>query len=84
MSLREYLDRKRITYREFAEQLEVHIQSVKNIVYGKKKPSLELALRIEDLTEGEITPRRLVEDYKNISCLKPKRKYVSKHIDAKK
>lgn len=39
MNLREYLDENRITYREFAEKLGIHLQSLKNIVYGVRYAS---------------------------------------------
>lgn len=79
MTLREFLEEKRITYREFAEQLNIHLQSLKNIAYGKKKPSLELAIRIEELTEGRVTPKDLLNSFteKNAPI---KRKSVKKQI----
>jgi transcriptional regulator with XRE-family HTH domain len=76
MSLREYLDEKRMTYREFAEKLGIHLQSLKNIAYGKKKPSLELALKIEELTG--ITPRELMSAF--VETPKLKRKSLKKDI----
>ena len=54
MVLKEYLDEQRITYREFAEKLGIHVQTVQNIAYGKRRPSLELAVKIEEITNGRI------------------------------
>lgn len=76
MQLREYLDQNRITYREFAEELGIHLQSLKNIAYGVRKPGLGLALKIEQLTNGAVTPKELIEY--SPPATKPKRKYVSK------
>lgn len=78
MNLKEYLDEKRITYREFAEKLGIHPQSLQNIACGKKKPSLDLALKIEALTD--ITPRDLMADFNKNTKKKSKRKSVRKHI----
>ncbi len=84
MQLREFLDQERITYREFAEKLGIHIQSAKNIAYGMRKPGLGLALQIEEFTGGKVTPRELMENFDQPQKSKPKRKYVSKHIPSKK
>ena len=80
MQLREYLDQERITYREFAEKLGIHIQTAKNIAYGVRKPGLGLALQIEELTGGKVTPRELMDTCTEPQKSKPKRKSVSKRI----
>jgi transcriptional regulator with XRE-family HTH domain len=80
MQLREFLDQERITYREFAEKLGIHIQSAKNIAYGVRKPGLKLALQIEEFTGGKVTPRELMEYSNEPTKSKPKRKYVSKRL----
>ena len=63
MNFREYLDKHGITYREFAEKLGIHPQSLKNIACGMRRPGLRLSLKIEELTNGEVTPRELVENF---------------------
>lgn len=78
MNLKEYLDEKRMTYREFAEILGIHLHSLKNIVYGKRNPGLALALKIEIYTDGEVTTEDLM---KNIVPSKLKRKSVRKQIE---
>jgi transcriptional regulator with XRE-family HTH domain len=70
MHLRKYLREKRIPYREFAERLGVTEQSVKNIVCGTRRPGLTLALKIEKLTDGQVTPQQLVEDFEKASQTK--------------
>ena len=63
MFLREYLDKHRITYREFAKKLGIHPQSLKNIACGMRRPGLRLSLKIEELACGEVTPRELIENF---------------------
>lgn len=83
MQLREFLDQERITYREFAERLGIHIQSAKNIAYGVRKPGLSLALRIEEFSGGKVTPRELMENYDEPQKTKPKRKSLRKRLPSK-
>lgn len=81
MNLKQYLDKKRLTYREFAEQLEIQPQSLQSIAYGRRKPSLDLAVKIEELSNGELTPKDLLDYFNNPPKKKPKRKYVKKRIE---
>lgn len=67
MKLKEYLREQHIRYRTFAENLGITEQSLKNIVGGTSRPSLVLALKIEKLTDGQITPADLAHDYAKIS-----------------
>ena len=70
MHLKKYLHEQKIRYREFAEKLGINEQTVKNIVAGTTRPGLLLALKIEKLTEGQITPSQLVEDFENMTKAK--------------
>ena len=63
MNLRKYLRDRRIRYREFAEKLGINEQSLKNIVAGTRRPGLLLALKIEKLTDGQVTPSQLAADF---------------------
>lgn len=81
MNLKEYLEKKQITYRECADGLGIHLHSLKNIVYGKRKPGLGLALRIEEFTNGEVSPRDLIDDVNKNLQTKPKRKSLKKQIE---
>ena len=76
MNLKEYLDKNKVTQREFAEKLDVHIHSLKNIVYGKRKPSLELALRIEEFSNGDVLPNDLLNHFNRVqrAAQKPKKR----------
>lgn len=81
MDVKKYLDEKRLTYREFAEKLGIRIQYLQSIAYGKRKPSLDLAVKIEELTNGELTPKDLLHYFNNPPTKKPQRKYVKKDVD---
>jgi transcriptional regulator with XRE-family HTH domain len=74
MRLRKYLKEKQILYREFAEKLGINEQSVKNIACGTQRPGLILALKIEKLTEGEVTALHLAQDFEKTLKSKAKRK----------
>lgn len=81
MNLREYLDKKKMTYRAFAERLGVHVQTIKNIACGSRTPGLKLALRIEEHTEGEVTPRSFFEKSEKASESTLKRKSFKRKIE---
>lgn len=78
MKLKEYLREQKIRYRVFAESLGITEQSLKNIVAGTRRPGLLLALKIEKLTDGLITPTQLADDYANVSQAKVKKKPAKK------
>lgn len=65
MKLKKYLRTQKIRYCSFAEELGITEQSLKNIVAGTSRPGLMLALKIEKLTNGYITPLELAEDFEN-------------------
>lgn len=65
MHLKEYLEEKGLSYSAFAEQLGSHVQYVKRIACGNRSPGLKLALRIEELTEGKVTPREMIDNFNN-------------------
>lgn len=79
MNLKEYLEEHRLTYREFAEKLGIRLQSLQGVVYGTRKPSLDLAVKIEELTGGEITPKDLLAFFNNPPV--SKRKYRGKEMN---
>lgn len=67
MKLKEYLKNKKITYRIFSKDLEISEQYLKKILGGLRRPGLLLSLKIEKLTNGQITPQQLVEDFEKAS-----------------
>ena len=60
MELREYLFRHRKTQKEMAEKLGVSVNHFSLIVRGERKPSVTLAIKIEEVTEGEVTKEELI------------------------
>lgn len=54
MKLAEYFKSKNIKHTDFAETLGVSQVTVTRYANGKRTPSLEMALRIEDLTKKKV------------------------------
>jgi transcriptional regulator with XRE-family HTH domain len=81
MHLKEYLEEKGLSYSAFAKQLGIHIQYIKSISCGIRSPGLKLALRIEELTEGKVTPREMIDNFNNPR--EGKRKARPKHVKDK-
>lgn len=57
MTLRDYLREKRMTYGQFAERLHMSTSYVHFLATNQRTPTLQTALRIEELTGGEVTVR---------------------------
>jgi len=55
MKLKTYLESKNVTQREFAERLGAHYMSIYKICAGRRRPSPELAAKIEDETDGQVS-----------------------------
>lgn len=53
-TLKNYLQNNKITQRDFSKKLNVHFMTVHLICSGKRRPSPQLALRIEQETQGGI------------------------------
>lgn len=60
MKLYEYLKNKKITQAAFAKQLGVHITHFSKIVLQKQNPSVSLAQKIVDITNGEVSYEDLI------------------------
>jgi transcriptional regulator with XRE-family HTH domain len=60
MELREYLFKKRITNKEFAEKVNYDKSYIGDVANGKKKPGKKLAKAIEKATNGEVTVEELM------------------------
>ncbi len=60
MELREYLFRHRKTQTEMAKQLGVSLNHFSQIVRYQRHPSIGLAIKIEEITEGEVTKEELI------------------------
>jgi len=55
MLLTEYLQNQNITKSEFARRINISATHMGDICNGKKNPSLALARRIIEVTEGKVT-----------------------------
>lgn len=59
-TLQNYLNDSKITQRKFSESLGIHYMYLNQIVNGTRRPSPNLALRIEQATDGQVTLRELL------------------------
>lgn len=55
MMLRQYLDKERMPVSEMARRLGIHRNHMFMLLNGQRRPSIELARHIEDLTKKEVT-----------------------------
>lgn len=74
MRLKVYLRKHKILYRSFAQDLGIAEQTFRSIMAGIRRPGLTLSLKIEELTDGEITPQQLVKDFEKAKEEKAKGK----------
>lgn len=54
MQLKEYLSNNEITKSAFARDIPCHYTYIIKIIKGEKKPSYEMARRIEQITNGQV------------------------------
>lgn len=59
MLLQDYLESRQFTYKEFAKMADVTPQTIYNYIHGRRKPTLEVALRIEEATKGKVSAKDL-------------------------
>lgn len=60
MDLHTYLKLSGMTQIQFAKQLDVTVQTVRNYLSWRRKPNLNIAARIEMLTKGKVTVHDLM------------------------
>jgi transcriptional regulator with XRE-family HTH domain len=53
--LKKWLDKKGISQKEFAEMIGVAPSTVYRVITGRTRPKLDVAKRIEILTDGEVS-----------------------------
>lgn len=58
--MKDYLFRKNLSVKQLAADLEISPSYLYQLVRGERKPSLELAKKIETITDGEVTVGRLL------------------------
>lgn len=58
--IKEYLFRNNLTVKEFAFQLKISNSYLYQLINGDRKPSLKLALKIEECTQGDVDVKQLL------------------------
>ena len=58
--MKEYLFKRNIPPKKFASDLKISVSYLYQLLRGERKPSLELAKKIEVYTKGEITALQLL------------------------
>lgn len=59
MNLKTYLESRHLTYKEFADLIQVNPCTVSNYICKKRKPALDIAIKIEKVTKGKVTTEEL-------------------------
>ena len=58
--MKDYLFRNNLSVKQLAADLEISPSYLYQLIRGERKPSLELAQKIEAITDGEVTVGRLL------------------------
>jgi plasmid maintenance system antidote protein VapI len=56
MTLQDWLDKHEVSQTGFAEALDVRPSTINDLCNGRRRPSLELAVKIERATFGQVPP----------------------------
>jgi transcriptional regulator with XRE-family HTH domain len=67
MFLDEYLFRKKMTQKQFAQLIEISTNHLGQLVIGNRTPTVKLAKLIEEKTGGDVTKEEMLfpEEHKN-------------------
>lgn len=58
--MKDYLFRKNLSVKQMAGDLKISTSYLYQLIRGERKPSIELAQRIEEITSGEVTLEMLL------------------------
>lgn len=58
--MKDYLFRKNLSVKQMAGDLKISTSYLYQLIRGERKPSMELAQRIEEITRGEVTLEMLL------------------------
>tara|TARA_X000001382_G_scaffold70074_1_gene48846 strand:- start:159 stop:416 length:258 start_codon:yes stop_codon:yes gene_type:complete len=61
MTLKDFIDRERLSQRQFALRAGLSVSAVSRLINGSRKPSVMSVLRIVDATSGEVTANDFFE-----------------------
>jgi len=67
MKIEEFLEKENMSIAKFALNIGVHYTHILRIVNGQRRPSPELALKIEQATDGQVTRLELLYPENNES-----------------
>lgn len=84
MQLRDYLTRFCVIPTQMAQKMKVYHNVIFRIIRDGNVPSLAVALRIEDFTNGKVTPREIYnecQELKKKALEKKNRKNAKKNQD---
>jgi transcriptional regulator with XRE-family HTH domain len=62
MNLKTYMEVNAITQRKMAERLDITISHLRMLMFCKSSPSRKLAIKIEKVTNGDITKEEAIFD----------------------
>lgn len=62
MKLIDYLKAESLTVADFAAKIGEAENTIRKIVYSQRQPSLPLAVKISEATEGQVAPSEMVKD----------------------
>jgi DNA-binding transcriptional regulator YdaS (Cro superfamily) len=61
MDLKIYLESRNIEHKEFAKMILVTPTTISNYIAGRRRPNIQIALRIEKVTNGKVTIKDLLD-----------------------
>lgn len=59
--MKEYLFKNNLPVKKLAAELKISVSYLYQLIRKERRPSLELALRIEQYTQGEVSAKELLE-----------------------
>jgi len=60
MDLNRYMESRNITTKEMAKMLNISPSTLNNYLAGRRVPTLEVAVKIEEITRGNVRPKDLM------------------------
>ena len=78
MKLKEYIERFCVIPSNLAKKVGLYHQSIFRIIREGRIPSLTVAIKIEDFTEGKVTPRDIYEECLSIKEINKKQNNAKK------
>lgn len=64
MKLKDYIESRQFTQKEFAERIGISLTALRTYISGARLAPLDVAFRIEEFTNGKVAPRNLLDHWK--------------------